>query len=531
MPNMSGPLWDVMTTLRLQADEPISSAHWGFALNLAARDGRLDPLRRLLDTNVNKGTFYPSSSEPLPATTETKASSRELEARIGPIFSAITPALQSNSSEVILALLTRLLDVLTSLQREAACHFGAEIHQIVVHDIRDSPYCRLPWHQCSLYLAVFAGYLRTAQMAAHGIAGPGKLLPGSDPLRIVRLGWPKKFADEQTTAVQFPGADAINIGHEQRGTMEQSFLTQLSVTTIKENCERARLLWHQKRNTRKALSSYFLGVHPSPSKAEIIAFLLEKGADVNHLDDAARTPLFWATALTKTDPSLAEVCSILEKAGGLPYVSDEFAVSHLRKSILEKLREMTLAGQGLSVSAIDLTVKSDWNLLGRLLYWLRDYDRASVAFEVSSVCDSTLSCDPPVYHFFICDICNLGDYRNETLIRGYRYVIRDTLGRDMCHACHTKAQVEGFRVPSQTWATEQRNAQEAMEQEFETLARCHDDNAVALENAKKEYRKNMLVAKRDQMLDWLDGAAKDLESRDIGSLIKMYHRTDMCAGQ
>ncbi|KAF2267555.1 hypothetical protein CC78DRAFT_60568 [Lojkania enalia] len=530
MPNMSGPLWDVMTTLRSQADDSVASAYWGFALTSAARDGRLDPLRQLLDTNVDEETFYSNGNKSSSVSAKAKPSSRKLEARIGPIFSAITPALQSSNSDVVLALLTRLLDVLTSLQKEATCYLGADIHQIIVHDIRDSPFCKLPWHQSSLYLAVLAGYLRTAQLAAHGIIETGKASPQSDPLRMVRFGWSKEGLDEDVNGAQPPDTDPLTFGLGVRRTIsiggDPSLLTPLSVATIKEFCERARILWHQKRNTRNALSLYFLGLKPPPSKADIIKFLLEKGADVNYLDDAARTPVFWATQFRKTDPSLADACFTLEKTGGSPFVSDELAVSHLRNSILEELKEKMLAGEGLSVSAIDLTVKSDWNLLGRLLYWARDYARASVAFEVSSVYDPTLASKPPVYHFFFCDICTPGDYRNETLIRGYRYVVRDALGRDMCHSCHSKARVEDFRVPSRSWIAEQQHAQEAMEKEFEHLKMRHADDAVALENAKKRFKKDLLIAKRDQMLEWLRAAAMDWESRDIGSLVAMYRRAD-----
>ena len=544
IPTMSGAYWDVVTTLKSHGDAIPTSGHWGFALGAAAREGRLDPLRQLLDLNISSQAFgqllpeqeHPNdrgNSAPL-----TRLTNIELEGRIGTMFSALTPAILGGHLEAIGVLLERMLHVLTAIQTEAMSDLSCEIHQLLVYDQDDSMFCKVHWNHSSTYVAILIGYLRTAKLTIDMQTDPHASLKvnAGNALHILVTGWPDSLRAQ-------PNGHEDPLNYERtagppdpaeisRGPLSFAQHQALLLSGVRKFCERARIFWHSKRNTRKALHSYLSTVHPLVSKREVLKFLLHNGCDVNSLDRAGRTPLYWASvfantkaiASTSTSVNASAVCDELIAHGGLLYAPSNVSLARLRTSILIKLNEMVTEHQISDVNAIDLSRKSDWNALGRYFYFAQDFQNATKAFETSAVFDSQTTVGVPAYHYFFCDECSPGDYRDETLIHGYRFVVRDSLDSDLCQTCRDKYPVEALRIPSQKWVKEKQEAHAKMILALQEIDRQHLDSC-GTEKAKNESKKLALVARRTEMLRWVKEAKMEWEADDTALLLARYTAT------
>jgi len=122
-----------------------------------------------------------------------------------------------------------------------------------------------------------------------------------------------------------------------------------------------------------------------------------------------------------------------------------------------------------------------------------------VAFETVAVYDPSVAADIPVFHYFFCDECNPGNYRDETLIKGYRYVARDSLDADLCESCQSELQLTAIRAPNQRWIDRQKQVHGDMLQTFKEIDKKAQDSAAA-EKAKNEYRKQLLISRRADTL-------------------------------
>lgn len=267
----------------------------------------------------------------------------------------------------------------------------------------------------------------------HSMASP--LCP--DVPQILHTGWCKSCATQShsDTRGEIPptssenriesGLDTQNLQRRAKGIHED----------VLPLCEEARLFWSSKRNPKQALDMFLNGTNtprgqrPKSSKADLLEYLVRLGYDVNALDHAGRTVLYWSRLRTWTEESVK-----LETLGGLMFVSLEHSFDRVRRSIIEMLEKLKDSQDAFKAASVDLTRKWDWDNLGRYLLFAGDRENACRTFEAGATFDLTVPGDIPAVHYFMCDKCHT-EYTMENLLRGKRCIPEGLTNVDLCASC------------------------------------------------------------------------------------------------
>ncbi|KAI9890433.1 MAG: hypothetical protein M1814_003917 [Vezdaea aestivalis] len=534
--------WEVVTAFKSQAGQGTASDHWGFALGSAAREGKLNPLRELLDHHVNSSDFERRTPEDtLTNEPGQKLSNFELEVRIGTMFSALAPALSSGNLNIIGTLLGRMLAVLITLRNDARDDTDLELHTAILHDLDDSKFCATKWDKSVTYMAILIGYLNSAKImvdtaTGHNISAGDKLSSSSE-LGILESGWfaesVKQVKENNNRRREDPSlrrlsAPASNDRHSRsrspdpRGQLQSQRDSPLH--KLKSLCEQARHFWHAKRNTRRALDLFLASLKVSMAKTKIIGFLLNNDCQIFSLDRAGRTLLHWATIYCEPD-----IVSLLETHGAVRHAPPVTALQRIQASIIAILTDIEANQAAFSVTSVDLSRKSDWNVLGRYFYWGGDVENAQTAFETATTFDPNVGAGnneiPPAYHFFVCDICH-DEYREGFLLRGTRFVVRDSFDSDYCLQCFQRTGAACLPVPGRGWIDAHRKFHEEAMAKFEEIEQVHA-SPKAIEAAKNVYRKECMVERSAEVLEWLRKARKEWDSKNFETLLSRYKTSDV----
>ena len=499
--NVSEAHWEALAELRSrQANN--KTKHWGFALGNAAQSGSLDPLKELLDQHVSQHSLSSSSAQDLGKDASSSFTVKQLEARIGTMFGAVAPALHAGHDHVVSVLLSRIIDALASVQQRNPEPSELDLHLLLICDCCDSPFCDCEWSESPLFVAIVLGYLRLALRTL------SMMDAGVFPLRLPKALTIKPLSQESQLAIYAGWDRNATIGGSDDAEFEPNIVRRDSILSMQSPAvhakvvnlyEKAREIWQAKRNPREGFRLFvktMTDCDEETAKHRCLEYLVKLGLNVNSLDRAGRTPVFWSIVRSWPD-----TVNVLESLGGTCFTETETSFSRIRTSVLDIIAELLPNQEAFESLRTDLSRKADWDNLGRYLYFGGDDENARRSFEAGAVFDPDIEGPIPAFHYFICDICHT-EYRDDLLIKGPRYVPLCLVNIDLCEACSEGFGAMRLRIPSDDWVFDQRLAYEAQQKAYADFSQTETDAASA-DAARFSYRQNRAIEQRRDIVKWL----------------------------
>lgn len=525
--SITEPKWEVAALLRSHQPAESSTRHWGLELGDSAQNGRLESVQKLLDTALM--SRLSNSRARANVTTHFEMGDAELEAKVGTMFGALDLALHGRYPQIAITLLEKMIFLFEHQQGKPSVSTALDVHAVLICESPDTPFCESAWSESALYIAIILGYLRKSLAMLRGnkdqflnhAALESRVVP-SLPKQlqlIIYQGW-QNF-DTQPDSGR---GQAEEQPHNILQCKESLPLDQ--ITSIREEvyetCEQARLLWKSKRNRKEAFAIFFRRELTDEDRVNgegsvdmswigsILKFLISIGVDVNSLDRAGQTLLYWARLR-----SWSGIAFRLESLGGKLFAPRELSLREIRISILTLLGELDSPQDAASfgTTALDLSRKWEWDKLGRYLYFGGDPGNAVRCFEASAVFDTTVPGNVPAFHYFNCDSC-FTEYSYDNLLRGMRFVPRGLVNVDLCQAC---AQILGEEakvgVPSPEWIRDRKTVHEAEIRAFNEIDEADEETAMK-DKAKAEWKKRVSIELRTRIQAWVRQLKKDWEHAD-----------------
>lgn len=525
--SVSEPRWEVAALLRSHRPAKSSTRHWGFDLGEAAQSGRQETVQMLLDTAlISQASISRARTS---GTIQFEISDAELEAKVGTMFGALDLALHGRHPQIAIMLLEKMIFLFERQQRKPSASAALDVHAVLICERPDTPFCESAWSESALYIAILLGYLRMslANLEGHKHSLLSHILPEipivpslpKEPQLIIYLGW--RNSSKQHDSAQDQAQEESNDTTQYKESLPSERITTIG-EDIYELCEKARDLWKSKRNRKKAFGIFFKGelndrnrVNGESSRidmasiASILEFLFNIGVDINSLDRAGRTLLYWAYVR-----SLPEIQSRLESLGGKLFASPDLSLGKIRTSVLSLLGDLDSPhdAAGFETTALDLSRKWEWDNLGRYLYFSGDADNAIRCFEASAVFDMTVPGNVPAFHYFNCDSC-FTEYNYENLLRGMRFVPHGLVNIDLCQLCAEVLGQAKVGVPSPEWIRDRRAAQEAEVRAFKEIDESYSEMGVK-DKAKADWKKEAAIELKARIQTWVRQLKEDWERED-----------------
>lgn len=536
--SISESRWEVAALLRSHKPPKSSTRHWGFELGEAAQSGHLGTVQKLLDTALAPQAFV--SRARTSATTDFEMGDAELEAKVGTMFGALDLALLGRHPRIAIILLRKMIFLLEYQQRKSSASAALDVHAVLICERPDTPFCESAWCESTLYIAILVGYLRmsiaTLEDHKHSIESHlalNKLIAPSLPKKlqqIIYLGWPDSI--KPSDLAQDRAQEEFNDIAQYKGPLLSEQITPIDEQTY-ELCEKARVLWKSKRNRKDAFGIFFRGelndgggINGERSRmnkasvASILEYLFNIGVDINSLDRAGRTILYWAHVRL-----FPEIRSRLESLSGNLFASPDLSLGKIRTSILSLLGDLDSSHDAstLGTSALDLSRKWEWDKLGRYLYFSGDADNAIRCFEASAVFDPTVPGNVPAFHYFNCDSC-FTEYSYENLLRGMRFVPQGLVNMDLCQACAEVLGRAKVGVPSPDWIKDHRLAHEEEGRAFRAIDETCSEVAVK-DKAKVDRKKAAAMELKSKIEGWVRPLKDDWQQEDQREHLERYMKS------
>lgn len=535
--SITEPKWEVAALLRSHRPPESSTRHWGLELGEAAQSGRLETVQKLLDTAVMS-----QSSNSRARTRDTarfEMGDAEVEAKVGTMFGALDLALHERYPQIAITLLEKMIFLFEHQQRKPSASAALDVHAILICESPDTPFCESAWYESALYIAIILGYLRISLAMLEGLkhlflSHVAFELPivSSLPKQlqlIIHVGWHNSSKRSNAGLDQAEG-EPHDIAQGQEPLPSERIIS--IGEDVYEICEMARLLWKSKRNRKEAFGIFFRrelnkenGVNGKnlidmTCIANTLEYLFAVGVDVNSLDRAGQTLLYWARLRSLTD-----IQCRLESLGGKLFASPELSLGKIRDSILFLLGDLDSPQDAASVgtTALDLSRKWEWDKLGRYLYFSGDLDNAVRCFEASTVFDMNVPGDVPAFHYFNCDSC-FTEYSYENLLRGMRFVPQGLVNIDLCHACAEGLGEAKVGVPSPEWIRDRKAAHEAEARAFRGIDEAHSEPA-ARDKARAEWKKEAAIELKTSIQTWVRRLKEDWQLEDQKKHLERYFNT------
>lgn len=536
--SISESRWEVAALLRSHKPPKSSTRHWGFELGEAAQSGHLGTVQKLLETAlVPQASISRASSS---GTTDFDMGDAELEAKIGTMFGALDLALLGRHPRIAIILLEKMIFLLEYQQRKSSASAALDVHAVLICERPDAPFCESAWCESTLYIAILVGYLRMslANLEGHKNSIESHLIPKtlivpSLPKKlqqIVYLGWPS--SNKLSDLAQDQAQEESNDIAQYKGPLLSEPITPIGEQTY-ELCEKARVLWKSKRNRKDAFGIFFSGEFNDGSQingessrinkasiASILEYLFNIGVDINSLDRAGQTPLYWAHVR-----SFPEIRSRLESLGGKLFASPDLSLGKIRTSILSLLGDLDSSHDAstFGTTGLDLSRKWEWDKLGRYLYFSGDADNAIRCFEASAVFDLTVAGNVPAFHYFNCDSC-FTEYSYENLLRGIRFVPKGLVNIDLCQACAEVLGRAKVGVPSPDWIKDRRLAHEEEGRTSREIDETCSEVAVK-DKAKVDRKKAAAMELKSKIQAWVRRLKEDWQQEDQSEHLERYMKS------
>lgn len=473
-------------------------------------------MKELLDANIVR-VAKSSKSQNDGTTQAIRLNETVLEAGVGTMFSALNIAIHARNFHIVPTLLEIMISVLACQQATLSTASGFDVHNVLIHDRMDSPFAVATWWESRLYIGIVLGYLRLAAIAFSNRVAPSTAdLPlsttGISPeLQLVlQCGLSRNF-DGQWQGGHCQSSETISSKTDHGNDKKRG------EDNTAHFCEQARIIWKAKRNTKNAFHIFFESkagddkADAELAKVYILELLALHGFDLCLLDRAGQTLLYWSRV--RLWPVLAKK---IESLGVKLFACPTSSLQRLRLSIVEIVERLEAS----HVSTINTAQKSDWDDLGRLLYFAGDTTNACRAFEASAVFDPTVKGPVPAYHYFICDYCHT-DYRYDHLLRGRRCIPQGLVNIDLCESCARIFGTAILHVPSAAWLKDQREAFELERAAFEEIDRKYDD-ITQRDVPKADYRCDAMAKLRDKIWKWTVELLDVWTAEDTEALIRRY---------
>jgi hypothetical protein len=246
-----------------------------------------------------------------------------------------------------------------------------------------------------------------------------------------------------------------------------------------------------------------------------LRYLYKLGADINSLDRAGCTPLYWAHVR-----SWPEAKSTLESLGGQLFGPPAQSLAEIRASILSLLHDLDSSEDAEKFTALDLSRKWDWDNLGRYLHHGGDADNAVRAFEAGAQYDPMVPADVKALHYFNCDSC-YGEFSYENLLRGMRFVPVRLVNIDLCTSCAEVLGSACLGVPSQEWIQDRQRAQEEQEKRFKEIDEA--DGEVGMRDmAKADWKRERALKLKGEIQVWLKDLTERWDNKDQDEHLERY---------
>jgi hypothetical protein len=519
--------WEVAALLRNHGPSKSASSHWGIPLGQAAQHGNLDAVRKILDNELKKNE---SNRGELDENTTFEMSAAELESKLGTLFATLDTALNERHWHVASELLERMAFLFEYQREKNSTSIALDVHAVLIHDRPDIPFCEAAWSDSVLYISILLGYIRLALallQSPDSVAVPSSVpesLAVPSLLKEIQLiiylgqqGWTQ--APEQT-------------GENGKGQSEASSALEGAITPIQDQahrlCDKARNLWKSKRNRKDAFNMFFNGeagieertngdgAPPSNARTnDILRYLYNLGTDMNSLDRAGCTPLYWADVR-----SWPEAKSTLESLGGQFFGPPGESLAEIQASILSLLHDLDSPEDAEKLTALDLSRKWDWDNLGRYLYHSGDTLNAVRVFEAGTVYDPMGPADVKAVHYFNCDSCH-GEYSYENLLRGTRFVPLGLVNVDLCSLCAEVLGSARLGVPSQEWIRDRQVAHEEQEKRFKEIDEAGGEVGVR-DKAKADWKRERALKLKGEIQVWLKDLTERWDNKDQDEHLKRY---------
>ncbi len=444
------------------------------------------------------------------------------------MFVALDLALHGRHLQVVVTLVERMILLFEHQQQEPTTSSRLDIHAVMIHDRPDTPFSECLWSDSALYISIILGHIRLSLSALEGRGHetPSTLLPANlvdeslpyEMQLIIYSGWYSGNHRQGRNATQSENTRACCHSGLVAPALRHVTAIEKKVSIM---CENARILWKAKRNPKEAfnifLGDYMTGKdsHSETNKAAILEFLSRLGVDINSLDRAGRTPLYWAHVRLWPEMRLR-----LESLGGQLFASPELSLNEIKISIISLLEELNSSPEGFASTALDLSRKWDWDNLARYLYFGGDATSACRAFEAGAVFDPTVPGDVPAFHYFICDACHT-EYRDDHLLRGKRFVPLGLVNVDLCPSCAEVFGPSKLGIPSPEGIRDRRAAHEEQSKAFARIDEEHRDDTFR-DRAKAEWKRNAAIELRSEVLEWIRYLKNTWNADDQSALLERY---------
>jgi hypothetical protein len=520
--------WELAALLRSHRTSKSFSSHWGILLGQAAQHGQLDAVRKILGTELTtKESRIGDSDE----STNFEISAAELESKLGTLFATLDTALNERHWHVASELLERMAFLFEHQREKSSTGIALDVHAVLIHDRPDIPFCEAAWSESALYISILLGYIRLALA----------LLQSPDSVAVTSLvpeSLAVPFLSKEIQLIIYLGQQGWTQTPEptsENGESQSEASSALEWATppiiqdqVHGLCEKARILWKSKRNRKNAFNIFFTGetgikeptlgdgAPQSTAQAnDILTYLYNLGADINSLDRAGCTPLYWAHVR-----SWPEARSTLESLGGQLFGPPAQSLAMIRASILSILHDLDSSEDADPLTALDFSRKWDWDNLGRYLHHGGDADNAVRAFEAGALYDPMVPGDVKALHYFNCDSC-YSEYSYENLLRGMRFVPVRLVNIDLCSSCAEVLRSVCLGVPSQEWIKDRQSAQEEQEKRFKAIDEAGGEVGMR-DMAKANWKRERALKLKGEIQVWLKDLTEHWDKEDQDEHLERY---------